>query len=102
MRRVAQDHRPAPKPVQKGAHREQTPPYGVIHSADHLGYRGMPALEGRERFARLDRSLPAIARPRFRPFNDRKEVDVLAVTANRVMQQVSVRSHPELKGLRVR
>ncbi len=60
----------------------------------------MPTLERGDRLVRLDVGQPAaLLRPGRRPLDHGEEVDVLAVAADRVVQQVRVRAHPELDRL---
>ena len=103
VRRVAEQHHPAAAPAQQRAADEKSPAKPVLHGADHLGDRGMPTLEGSQRLAGLAFGLPAVAmRPVRRALDDGQEIDVLAPTANGVVEEMRARPHPELDGLRVR
>jgi len=74
----------------------------VRHGADHLGDGRVPALEGVERLVRPNVAHGPGTGPGLRTLDHREVVDILALAADRVVQQVRVRTNPELDGLRVR
>ena len=98
---VAEDHHPPTVPAQQGTHGEQRPGDRARGRADHLGDGRVPAAEGGDGQVLVDVGHRAGVQPDLRCLDDREEVHVLAVAADRVVQHVGVRSHPELDGLRV-
>ncbi len=59
----------------------------------------MPVGEGRHRFPRFDRHRPAATGPGGGPLHHREEVDVPAIAADRIMQQMGILADPELNRL---
>lgn len=75
----------------------------MAHRRDHLGDGGMPALKQGERLGVVRRGESFFRmRPVTRAFDHRKEIDVAAVSSDRIVEEMRRGTHPELSRLRVR
>jgi hypothetical protein len=102
VRGVAYQHNATAMPSLQWPYCEQTPAKAVRDSAYHFDDGWMPTPESRDGLVMCDWRDPILMRPGYWPFNDGEKIDVKSRPADRIVQKMGIRPHPELQRMRVR